>query len=95
MAKNKAKFLEEFYEKTILQLRQLRSKKQEEWQSVIEETKSKIEKTKQKVIAIVEACFHEIEESILHQFLGPSQETALERVHLPIKVGLTRKCRKK
>ena len=95
MAINKALFLEEFYEKTILQLRQLRSKKQEEWQAVIEETKAKIEKTKQKVISIVEKCFQEIEEKILYQFLGPSQETAMERVHLPIKVLVTRKCKRK
>ena len=86
MALKKAGFLEEFYEKTIKQLRQLRSKKQEEWQRVVEESKAKIENTKQNFISLIESYFQEIESTILDQFLGPSRETAMEKVFLPIKV---------
>jgi hypothetical protein len=95
LALKKAGFLKEFYEKTIKQLRLLRSKKQDEWQQVIEKSKMKIENKKQMFISMIENYFSEMENSIINQFLIPSKETALERVQMPIQVKVIRKCKRK
>jgi hypothetical protein len=91
----KAGFLQEFYEKTIKQLRLVRSRKQDEWQQVIEESRVKIENVKQQFISMIEQYFNGMENTIINQYLIPWKETAYKRVQMPIKVQIIRKCRKR
>lgn len=91
MALEKAENLQQFYKKTISSLKKLRSKKYEEWQHVIEDTRAKIEDAKQHLLQEIEKYFLHMQDSVVNEFLVPSRETSFERIELPIKVLLIRK----